>query len=503
MADTTRTVRSAGSQQVADQGRDPRSEYIERPDGGHDEYNYEEDDPLVYGPEDRPALYFSPETSVEASVEAAPAANALITNDMIEKIVQAILTRALAPQEQEMRDNILRSTALGRALLASGPEIQRRVASQVEAPEVETSQVEAHFTPINGRRVTIAAPQVGAQLTPINGRRVLAAPARPLGARRRVVREEATGDSAPFIPQGNTNGFDSVAEEEYYPQVHKYKQPDNFNGKDPENLNTWLAQVEIYADNIRIRRDKIAGVAAGLLTGPALQEYINNCRDTDGTLIQITNWDTFQELMRQSYGQSFEEHTVRNKIDALKQTSSVDAYTRAFKHLAAMLVGCPMAEVDQVRAYYRGLKPSLQAECKHDPSGAGPFTNLDRISKFAASLEITTNSVRPQDNHQRYDKQAERHLDRSRRFHTNNNNGNNNGNYKRKISFSNYSNDNNNYKRERQVLKLAQNHLAPFINKTQGSMLMLRRLAYACTVLKKVTTQGSAGTKKMARTLPA
>ena len=199
-----------------------------------------------------------------------------------------------------------------------------------------------------------------------------------------------------------------------------------------------------------MRRDKIAGVASGLLTGSALREYINNRKDAHGNLIQITQWDSFKDLMRQSYGQHFEEHTVRNKIEALKQTTSVDAYTRAFKNLVAMLVESPMAEIDKVRAYYRGLKPSLQASCNHDPSGAGPFVSLERISQYAASLEIS-NSLRQQDNHQRYDKQAERHVDRSRRFHTSNNNNNNhNNNYnnnKRKISFSEHSKDNNDYKK--------------------------------------------------------
>ena len=90
-----------------------------------------------------------------------------------------------------------------------------------------------------------------------------------------------------------------------------------------------------------------------------------------------------------------------------------------------------MAEVDQVRAFIKGLKPHLQADCKHDP-GVGPFKNSDRIIAHALSLELSQ-PARHVESHRGSDKQVHNkpgHADRSRNFDN-----------KRKVSYNDYSRD--------------------------------------------------------------
>ncbi len=92
--------------------------------------------------------------------------------------------------------------------------------------------------------------------------------------------------------------------------------------------------------------------------------------------------------MRADFGQVFESYRVRNKIDDLKQTGTIDSYIRAFKTLVNQMRDAPMAPIDQVRSFYKGLKPHLQRDCKSDP-GRGPFITLDRIINHALSLEMS------------------------------------------------------------------------------------------------------------------
>ena len=49
----------------------------------------------------------------------------------------------------------------------------------------------------------------------------------------------------------------------------------------------------------------------------------------------------------------------------------------------------PTAQSDQVRFFYKGLKPHLQRDCKSDPATGGPFKSLERIINHALSLEMS------------------------------------------------------------------------------------------------------------------
>ena len=49
-----------------------------------------------------------------------------------------------------------------------------------------------------------------------------------------------------------------------------------------------------------------------------------------------------------------------------------------------------MAQRDQVRFFYKGLKPHSQRACKSDPRNGGPFTSLERIMNHALSLEMSS-----------------------------------------------------------------------------------------------------------------
>ena len=51
---------------------------------------------------------------------------------------------------------------------------------------------------------------------------------------------------------------------------------------------------------------------------------------------EFHNWKNFCDALRLTYGQQFEEHTLRNQLEALKQTGSVDAYARRFRQLVTL-----------------------------------------------------------------------------------------------------------------------------------------------------------------------
>ena len=167
----------------------------------------------------------------------------------------------------------------------------------------------------------------------------------------------------------------------------KPPQPETFSGDSKQDLNTWLGTVELYAYNAEIADKDKAKMAAGYLIGNAARAFLNAC--SAANMHCITDWDTFCDVLRSDFGQIFESHQARNKLEKLSQTGRADGYIRAFKKLINQMADDPMAESDQVRFFYKGLKPHLQKDCKSDPATGGPFKSLERIMNHALSLEMS------------------------------------------------------------------------------------------------------------------
>ena len=169
----------------------------------------------------------------------------------------------------------------------------------------------------------------------------------------------------------------------------KPPRPETFSGDSKQDLNTWLGTVELYAYNAEVADEEKAEMAAGYLTGNAARAFLNAC--SAANMRCITDWETFCDVLRSDFGQIFESHQARNKLEKLSQTGRADGYIRAFKNLINQMADDPMAQSDQVRFFYKGLKPHLQRDCKSDPSTGGPFKSLDKIMNHALSLEMSGN----------------------------------------------------------------------------------------------------------------
>ena len=163
--------------------------------------------------------------------------------------------------------------------------------------------------------------------------------------------------------------------------------PKSFNGDSKQDLNTWLGTVELYAHNAKDPDEEKAEMAAGYITGNAAKAFLNACNAAG--MRCITDWDTFRDVLRSDFGQIYESHQARNKLEKLIQNGRADGYIRAFKNLVNQMTDDPMAQSDQVRFFYKGLKPHLQRDCKSDPASGGPFKSLERIMNHALSLEMS------------------------------------------------------------------------------------------------------------------
>ena len=171
-------------------------------------------------------------------------------------------------------------------------------------------------------------------------------------------------------------------------KIHwKLERPEKFSGDSKQDINTWLGTINLYAHNAHVPEGKTAGMAASYLTGNAARAFLNACNAANTRC--ITNWDTFCYVLRSDFGQIFESHQARNALEKLNQTGRADGYIRAFKNLINQMTEDPMAQTDQVRFFYKGLKPHLQRDCKSDPRNGGPFTSLERIMNHALSLEMS------------------------------------------------------------------------------------------------------------------
>ena len=145
------------------------------------------------------------------------------------------------------------------------------------------------------------------------------------------------------------------------PQTSRYPKPDKpsaFTGRRGESVDSWLFQLEQYFNLTELPEDRQAFFAASFFKENAALWWQSWYRSLIGEHPQVT-WTEFATAVRTQFRPVNAERIAREKLTNLRQTSSVAAYTHAFRTILLDLSG--LAEADRLFAYIRGLKQNIAA----------------------------------------------------------------------------------------------------------------------------------------------
>jgi dUTP pyrophosphatase len=134
----------------------------------------------------------------------------------------------------------------------------------------------------------------------------------------------------------------------------KIEKPTKFDGRRPE-VSNWLFSMEQYLKLADIRRDEVA-TAATFLEGSAATWW--------RLLVEANaaprRWTDFYNAVFHQFKAPNAIYSARNRLDALKQTTSVTAYNEAFNRTIMEIPDIAAAEM--LDRYVRGLKTEIRKE---------------------------------------------------------------------------------------------------------------------------------------------
>ena len=146
-------------------------------------------------------------------------------------------------------------------------------------------------------------------------------------------------------------------------QFFKPDKPATFEGTRKESIDSWLFQCAQYFALVPVPDDHRAFFAATFFKDNAALWWrsVITARQNaagQGQAIQVT-WVDFETLVRNQFRPVNADRIARERLAALRQKTSVAAYTHEFR---AIVLDLPeMGEADRLFAYIRGLKPQVAA----------------------------------------------------------------------------------------------------------------------------------------------
>ena len=130
----------------------------------------------------------------------------------------------------------------------------------------------------------------------------------------------------------------------------------SFKGRPEENIGDWLYTLKRALDSGDYNSNEKLMIATNHLKDIALQDYMLRER-----MHGKDTWSGFCEYMKDKYTPANQNILIRERIKALKQTSSVEDYYIDFRKLA--LQSTSMTDEERMSLFLTNLKPSLSKYC--------------------------------------------------------------------------------------------------------------------------------------------
>jgi hypothetical protein len=155
--------------------------------------------------------------------------------------------------------------------------------------------------------------------------------------------------------------------------------PPTFGGRTGESIDTWIFKVEQYATLSPIPVEKQIPFAASYLTDNAATwwRYTFTELEKKG---EVWQWVDFTRHIRTQFRPISTEKAARNRLNNLRQTTSVTNYVNLFK--TTVLDIPSMSEEDRMDKFLRGLKPEIHERVALQGPG-----NLNEACSMAYTID--------------------------------------------------------------------------------------------------------------------
>jgi hypothetical protein len=168
-----------------------------------------------------------------------------------------------------------------------------------------------------------------------------------------------------------------------------YKAPNvklpEFSGKTGEKVEEWLFSIGLCFKALHVPETDRITLAAAVLRGSALTWWRSVAGAPNST--PPTVWEEFGKAITRAFGTVNPVRSARDKLAALRQTTSVSSYANTFRNLALEIPD--FHESEKLDRFIRGLKPQTQREViLRDPSTFEEAVNLaDRYDSIAYAIQ--------------------------------------------------------------------------------------------------------------------
>ncbi|CAF1505899.1 unnamed protein product, partial [Didymodactylos carnosus] len=137
--------------------------------------------------------------------------------------------------------------------------------------------------------------------------------------------------------------------------------PPLFYGKELENVNTWLFQVEEIFKVKNVQGEQQLHYVSTLLREAALQWWHNERKQiNDNRGPPIRTFDEFKIRIKSNFQAPHHQQMLRRQLRSLRQTRNVQTYVYDFRNILGQIDS--MDEMDKVMYFQEGLRGRAKAE---------------------------------------------------------------------------------------------------------------------------------------------
>lgn len=139
----------------------------------------------------------------------------------------------------------------------------------------------------------------------------------------------------------------------------KPPKPELYKGKrDAVEINSWIDQIQRYAEHYKLSTSDTANLAIFYLTGLARDWWTNQPSEAKAILVQ--SWEAFCNELKTAFYPIDHERKIMDSLERLTQKGSVAKYVEKFEHLRTQIPG---VSNDLWKRYFvKGLTPAVQIE---------------------------------------------------------------------------------------------------------------------------------------------
>jgi hypothetical protein len=163
--------------------------------------------------------------------------------------------------------------------------------------------------------------------------------------------------------------------------------PSKYAGGNKDVIKDWLATMVQWL-GMCVPEQRV-GLAQTFLTGGAASLWRAKSAVLQAQGFDIQDSDVFARTLEQAFNHQDPEQNARDKLDALKQTGSVEGIANKFQSLIAKIVAMPPSEGDLLQKFMNGLKPDIQMVASIDPVTDTRCMNLQKFISFACATDAS------------------------------------------------------------------------------------------------------------------